>query len=64
MTAYSQLKNTFLNWQEQGYVIKVFVWLWVAIFAFSVITSLLGIPIRYTFYMGYLNKEGNPYKHI
>jgi len=56
MIANSQLAKTFLNWQKQGYIIKALVWFWVAIFAFSVITSILGIPIRYEFYRGYIER--------
>ena len=66
MTAYSHLKNTFLDWQTQGYVIKAFVWLWVAIFSFSVITSFLGIPQRYNSYIHYLDRPfiHNPIAYI
>ena len=61
MTVYLQFKNIFFEWQKQGYITKVFVWLWVSIFVFSVITSLLGIPMRYSYFSRYLNQEVYPY---
>ncbi len=61
MTAYSQLTKTFVEWQKKGYVIKALVWLWVAIFAFSVVTSILGIPIRYEAYISAMDIEVYPH---
>jgi len=57
MTAYKQLSKTVNEWQMQGYIIKTLVWLWVVIFAFSVITSILGTPMRYDYFKVLLDKD-------
>ena len=61
MTSISQLNKTVIEWQRQGYFVRAAVWLWVVIFAFAVITSVLGIPMRYEFFKASVDRDINNY---
>lgn len=42
--------SVLVTWQQKGYVTRALVWLWVLLFVFALITSFLGIPMRFDMY--------------